>query len=357
MNIGILGIGTFLPPEVRRNDWWPQHVVDQWRAKTGASLVRESNDIANPTEGMLASLKSMSEMANDPFKGAIERRVMSAGMTTSDMETKAAEDALARAGIDRSEIGILFQNSQLPEYLNVPSASAVHHKLGLGRKCITMSIDAACNSFLAQLQLASHMIKGGAARYALLVQSSGVLHVSRPEDQHSAWFGDAATAVIVGPVAEGFGILGTSSLADGSLYEGLVTGCPGSRWYAKERPFLYVPDPKAARRMLLLIADMAKETLDDALSLASIKKADVDFYACHQSTHWFRKVTQEYIGLGNAKSADTFTWTGSLGPANIPFMMATGEREGTLRSGEIVAMHTGGTGITATGTVLRWGGH
>ena len=29
-SVGILGIGIHLPPEVRKNDWWPASVVDRW---------------------------------------------------------------------------------------------------------------------------------------------------------------------------------------------------------------------------------------------------------------------------------------------------------------------------------------
>ena len=101
--------------------------------------------------------------------------------------------------------------------------------------------------------------------------------------------------------------------------------------------------------------DMAKDVIDDALGQIGKKPEDVDFYATHQSTYWFRKTTQDYMGLTNAKSFDSFAWTGSLGASNIPFMLGMGEREGLLRDGALVAMYTGGSGITWSGHVMRWG--
>ncbi|MGH8624445.1 MAG: hypothetical protein ACREYC_03900 [Gammaproteobacteria bacterium] len=188
--VGIHGIGIYLPEPVRKNDWWPSKIVDSWRGKSGASLVRSSNDSDEPiSEGGRRTLEGMAEVAADPFKGAVERRAMPDGMVASDMEAAAAKDALSRAGIDPGEAGMLLTNSQLPDFLSVPTAPAVHRKLGLPERCLSTATDAACNSFLTQLAIAEPMIRSGQVRYGLLVQSSGFLHLARPEDQLSASFG------------------------------------------------------------------------------------------------------------------------------------------------------------------------
>ena len=44
-----------------------------------------------------------------------------------------------------------------------------------------------------------------------------------------------------------------------------------------------------------------------------------------------------------------------MSSCNLPLQLALGVREGLLRDGDVVAMHTGGTGIIWSGTVLRWG--
>lgn len=354
--VGIHGIGIYLPEPVRKNDWWPQSIVETWAGKSGASLLRSAADSSEPiAEGVSRALEGMAEVAADPFKGAVERRVMPDGMVTSDMEAAAAKDALSRAGIDPGEVGMLLLNSQLPDFLSVPTAPAVHRKLGLPERCLSMATDAACNSFLTQLAIAEPMIRSGQVRYTLLVQSSGFLHLARPEDQHSAWFGDAATAVVVGPAGAGRGILGRAHRTDGSMYNALVTGCPGVRWYSGQQPVLYVDDVKSARRMLLSVADRGKQVVGEALAEAGCDAEHVRFYASHQGTRWFRKVTQEHIGLVNARYVDTFPWTGSLGAANIPMVLGTAEREGLLKAGDLVATYAGGSGVTWSSVVLRWG--
>src|SRR5262249_38814305 len=66
-HVGILGIGTYLPPEVRTNDWWRQHVVDAWMAQRRAAAPPPAPE--NPTPGMLRVMEAMAKQAFDPFQG------------------------------------------------------------------------------------------------------------------------------------------------------------------------------------------------------------------------------------------------------------------------------------------------
>jgi 3-oxoacyl-[acyl-carrier-protein] synthase-3 len=353
---GILGVGVYLPPEIRKNDWWPEHLIRQWVEKERSNLARGAQDSEDPpTEGAMRTLMAMRQFAGDPFKGAMERRVMPEDMLPSDMEVAAAEEALRKAGVNRGDIDLLLVYSQVPDYLFTLNAPLLHQRLGLSPKCFSLTTDASCNSLLMQMTLAEQMILGGRARCALLVQSTAVTRLMRPEDHFSVWFGDGASALVVGPVSAGKGILGTAHFTEGSLHQALVGGVPGKRWYAGGEITGYVADWRCARNMLLLIADNAKESVDAALADAKLGPGDVDFYATHQSTYWFRKVTQEYIGLHKAKSFDSFEWTGSVSAVNIPIMLSFGEKEGLLKDGDVVAMHNGGSGIVYAGIILRWG--
>jgi len=355
--IGILGIGTYLPPTVRKNDWWPEHIVESWRADQQAkNLARAEREVTDPpTAGAKLTFESMQAFADDPFKGAVERRVMADGMTSSDMEFAAAEEAIRQAGVDRKDIDLLLVFSQLPDQLIISNATKLHHRLGLSPTCFSMGTDSACNAFMQQLSLARALIRTGRARCALLIQSAAVVHITPQADPSSAWFGDGATAAVVGPVSADRGILGESHKTDGSFHDALIVGTPGKRWYDGDPIILYSKDRAAARRMLMVIADNARDSVDEALAEAGLSHAQVDFYATHQSTRWFRSATQQYIGLPNARSYDSFDWTGSLAACNIPFMLGMGAREGLLRDGDVVALHSGGSGVITSGMVLRWG--
>lgn len=351
----ILSIGSYLPPEIRKNDWWPQHIVAKWQETQSRHLSRAKLDDDDvKSEGVRATLESMLPLADDVWKGAIERRVMPEGMVSSDMELEAAELAIQRAGIKKEEIGLFMVYSQLPDYFSVPNSTALHKRLGLARECMSLGTESACNAFMHQYSLAEKMIRTGAIRYALLVQSAGIGHAVPKDEQHSVWFGDGATAVIVGPAADGDGLLGEAHYTDGSFSKALLTGSPGKRWWQGDPVLTYVGSPIQARKMLMLIADLAKDSLHAALEKAHLRPEDVDYYATHQSTAWFRQATQQYAGLTRAKSLDSFAWTGSMAACNVPFALELGLKEGMLKKGDIVAMHSGGSGTVWSSLVMRW---
>lgn len=356
MDVGLWSIGTYLPDTVRTNDWWPASIVESWQSRRPSSVVRDTADGDETlTEGMRRTLEAMKSVGEDPFKGAVERRVMSGGMTASDMELHASQDALARAGVEARDIDLILTYSQVPDYIGLSTAATLHKRLGLSPSCLSLGVETACNSFSVQLSLAAGMIRSGQARRALIVQSAGAVHFSRPEDAHSAWFGDAATAAVVGPVSAGRGLRGQAHRTDGALYRALVNGCPGGQWYNGERPHLYNEDRPAARQMLLRLADMARDSIEAALAEAGCTPDAVDYYASHQATRWLRPLTQSYAGLTRARAFDTFTFTGSISACNVPFMLAMGEREGLLREGDWAVGFSGGTGVTWSAIALKWG--
>ncbi len=351
-NVGILGIGTYLPPEVRTNDWWPKEVVARWSEKAVRGEARAQSE--NVTEEERAILRAQAESQNDPFRGARERRVMPEGMLSVDMEVAAAEDALSRCNVAPAEIDLLLVQSAIPDYLDTNSAALVHHRLGLKSECYSLLVEAVCNSFQMQLALAIAMIRAGSASKALLVQSCAISRVLPYDEAYSTAFGDAATAVVVGEVEPGFGVLSQHHRTDGSFDGALVTGQADGWWWESGRSVLYSRERAAAFRMLLEARDMARTVALPALAAAGLTPSDVNFYAGHQATCWFRAVTQAGLGLENARALDTFPWAGSVFGANLPLVLASAMRENMLSRGDVVLMFSGGSGVSVSGTVLRW---
>lgn len=353
-SLGILSIGTYLPAEVRRNDWWPKNIVDGWLQRRRAGFLRgREKDEAAPSAAARRVLEEMSKGRDDPFNGVRERRVRPRGMKSSEMELIAAEDALSRAAIDRSKLDLVLTTSEGSDAPLLANSALTHERLGLRRDCMATGVDAVCNGFSFQLTFADALFRAGRIRYALLVQSMSLTDFCRVEDVFSPTFGDGATAVLVGPCADGTGLLSVEHETDGSEYDALLLGVPDGSW-AAEVPRLYVANSVNARRMMINIGEHGEHVLGTALARAGVRAEDVGFVAAHQGLPWIRAVVQELIGAKNARSCDTHAWTGSLGPANVPMCLAMGEREGLIRSGDIVAGFTGGAGSTYAGIVLRW---
>ena len=356
MNVGIHGIGVYLPETIRRNDWWPAAQIAKWRERAERRLDRIKQMYEHPpTEGARMALAELLRLGDDPFQGGRERRVIGEHQTAADMEAAAGAEALRRAGIDPKQIDLNLSFTLCPDYINVPTACIVHHRLGLPERCMTLAVDAVCNSFMMQLSMAQEMIRSGRARYALLTQSSAITRLAQSGEHYDTWFGDAATAVVLGPVADGKGILAYSHHTDGSLHKSMMCGVPGARWFNEGSAITYSEDPAANYNMVVQITDRAKQVVDEALAEAGLSPDRIDFFACHQAFLWLRQVAQRHLGLTNARWVDTFSWAGTVSGANLPLVMSLGEREGLLKPGDSVALFQGGTGMTWSGMILRWG--
>jgi 3-oxoacyl-[acyl-carrier-protein] synthase-3 len=303
---------------------------------------------------MARVIAALAEQAFDPFQGVAERRVLPDGMSSVDMEVRAARRAIENARIDRAEIDLLLTHTAVPDYLLSNTACVLHRHLGLAPGCFTMQAEASGYSFMMQLTLAEQMIATGRARYALLVQSCAASRLIDPEASDSPLFGDGAAAVVVGAAPHG-GVLATVHRTDGTYSRGLVASVRDGRWYDGGQIVLHSADPVAMARIFLETADRAVEVVSAALDEAGLAPADVDFFAVHQGTPWLRRVTQELTGLTRARSVDTFATTGYLFSASIPLVLEIAQRQGLVKPGSIVVMHGGGVGSTYGAIVMRWG--
>ncbi len=353
---GIWGVGTYLPPIVRKNDYWPEEIVDVWRTRQQRNITRQAGtDDGALDAGAMMIIKHMMRFKDDPFEGVVERRIMPDDMRSSDMELAAAKDAMERAGVAASEVDMLLCQTTTPDWMHVPTACRLHHELGLPWKCHTLQTDGMCNAFMQQLIMADAMIRTGQIKIAVIVQCCAMNRFLKKEDQFSAWFGDGACAVVVGPVSEGHGILSVTHATEGSVYGGCVTGVPGKRWYDEGQVVIYLENPRGARDQFLRIGDTARPLMDEALSKAGLTHAQVDFLACHQASAWLPPAVAEHTGLAHARRSDTFPWAASLSGANLPLVMSAAQRDHVVRDDDVVAMYSGAAGMTASAMMFRWG--
>jgi 3-oxoacyl-[acyl-carrier-protein] synthase III len=349
-SVGILGVGRYVPSEVRTNDWWPAATVQRWMAERPRPQPPKIDGLG---EGARRVIAAMSRQALDPFQGAVERHVMGTE-TAFDMGERAARAALERAGIDVGDVDLLLTHTVVPDVLLGNPACELHKRLGLREACFAMETDASTYAFLAQLSIADAMITSGKARTALLVQSSGTSPLVDYTDPTSVVFGDGATAVVVGPVRDGRGIRGAAHFADGNFPSPLVASVPGGRWFDAGRARMVV-DWTQMNALLIHIADVLKKSVDAALANTGIRPEDIKFFCMHQGTPWLRTVVEEYCGLVNARSTETFAKTGYLFGAILPMGLYEAELQGLLADGDLVMLAAGGAGMTYGATVLEWG--
>ncbi|HIP15003.1 MAG TPA: 3-oxoacyl-ACP synthase, partial [Sulfurimonas autotrophica] len=93
--------------------------------------------------------------------GIKERHIASQNEFTSDLGTKAAQKALERSGIDRSQIDMVITATISPDYFCMPStATIISTKLGI-KSATAFDISAACTGFIYVLAIAKAFIESG----------------------------------------------------------------------------------------------------------------------------------------------------------------------------------------------------
>ena len=329
-----------VPPAVRANTWWPRALVDQW---TEDRRTRGAPPLANVTPGIQRVLDASAAFAHDPFQGVVERRVLDPALDHVDMEELAAREAIDRAGIPLDQIDVLLTHPvPIVQRLQNP-ACLLHERLGLSRACLAMYVEATAYTVFGQLALAEAAIAAGRARYALIVQSCTGTRLAPQDHPLSVVGGDAATALVLGPVDTG-GVLALAHYTDGRYPKSLVLD--GDRLIA---------DAQQLFDAQVQTADVCKESVDAVLVRAGLTIDDIDFLDVFQGTAWLHRAVAEHIRLTRARSVEVFPRLGYLSAAAVPASLYIGQQAGLLFCDDVVLLTGGGTGMTYGAAVLQWG--
>lgn len=361
IGVGILGMGSFLPPTIRGNDYWPSSFKptdDAKRRKDFLAIERAPDGEKNPIAPEIAA--AMARFAGDPFWGARKRHVIDDEMNTSDMEAEAARRAMRQAGVRPDEIDLVIVHSLTPDQLMPSNAPALQAKLEL-TNAAAWSLDVSCASFQPQLLTAAALIRSGVYRRILLVQSQAGSRVIDYTTPGSTALGDAATAAVVGEVPQGYGLLANWTRTDGSLREGVVIaptagGEPQRRWWDKDRGTTCFTtfDARVGKSAGLRSTEFCREACLGALANAGLGIDDVALYVGNQSLGWLVDACRRALGLPEEKTMDTFAEVANIGAPAILFNLERAHRAGKLKDGDVVLMYSPGAGFTRAAAVYRW---
>lgn len=357
MNVGILGIGFYLPKQVRTNDWWPKSITDKWmedKERTQIAVREIDLESDDTPEEIRLLLNAMSSYKNDPFDGSVKRYVMADNEKTSDLEIQAAKEVLQNTGISPKKIDFILGATTLSDKLNDSNACLVQHGVGIPKSVYSQDIVGMCNSFLSQLKIAKALIQNGGMKYGLLIQSSGMSRFVRKAHPMSPAFGDGASAVLVGPVDDGYGVLDVECETDGSFANYLMLGSPGKRWYEAGEITTYFYDPAKAIQVVIAGLASGRPMTEAALAKLKLRKEDVNFFAGHQGAIWFRRVSQKLIGLDKAKFFDTYPLYSGLVGVNIPATLYNASKEKIIKKGDIISSYAPATGQVSYSVLIRW---
>jgi len=260
--------------------------------------------------------------------GIRERRYAAPDETVADMAVIAGAEAIRRAGLTPADIGLIICANVTHPYPTPSAAAEVSFRLGTPYAAAT-DIGAACAGFCYGLAMASDAVRGGSAKYVLLIGVEKLTDWVDLTDRATAFiFSDGAGAVVVGPADEpGIGPVVWGSDAGQqsaiTMTSSLIAyrETPGTRF-----PTLSMQGQQVFR---WAVSEMSKVAIQ-ACEEAGVAPGDLDAFIPHQANMRITDAMIRALGLPeHVPVARDIEFTGNTSAASIPLamdrMLAAGE--------------------------------
>ncbi len=314
---------------------------------TGSALPRRRMSNAE-----LATMVDTSDTWIVERTGIRERYVAGEGETTATLATDAARAALAMAGLEAGEVDLIILATATPDQTFPASATIVQAALGIN-DCIAFDVAAVCSGFLYAITVADNMLRGGAARTALVIGAETFSRILDWEDRTTCvLFGDGAGAVVLRAQetdeATGRGILASRLHADGRHNALLnVDGGPSTTGTVGK---VRMKGQDVFRHAVVNLAAVMREVLE----AARLEADDVDWLVPHQANARILDATARKLGLSPERIVVTVDRHANTSAASVPLALDTAVRDGRIKQGDLVVLEAMGGGFTWGACALRY---
>ncbi|MCZ8019694.1 beta-ketoacyl-ACP synthase III [Novosphingobium sp.] len=282
--------------------------------------------------------------------GIRSRHLAGEGETTSSLATAAARAALAAAGLEPQDIGLIVLATCTPDQTFPASATIVQDQLGC-HGGIAFDVGAVCSGFLYALGVADSMLRTGAAKRALVIGAETMSRILDWEDRTTCvLFGDGAGAVVLEArdVAEdGPGILASRLHADGAHNELLyVDGGPSTTGTVGH---IRMRGREVFRHAVVNLAEVLGEVLADTGHTPD----QLDWVVPHQANQRILDATAKKLGLPPEKVVVTVDRHANTSAASVPLALDAAIRDGRIQPGQLVMLEAMGGGFTWGASLFR----
>ncbi len=275
---------------------------------------------------------------------------------TSQFGTRAALQALDRAGLKPTDIELIICATTTPDQIMPSTGALIQAQIG-ATNAAGMDIFAACSGFLYGLTMVESMIRTGQIKYALVIGAEVLTkYVDYTDRGTCVIFGDGAGAAVVGPVPEGKGILATKIRSDGRYEEQLYAPGGGTKLGTSHKTidegmhFFKMKGNELFKVAVRSMADISAEMLEKA----GYTVDDVDLVIPHQANQRITDAVASRLGVPEEKVYSNIEQHGNTSSASIPIAIDECIESGRIKEGSLVLLTAFGGGVTWGGTVIRF---
>lgn len=292
--------------------------------------------------------------------GIKERRIAAENETTSDMGVKAAELAIERSGIDKSQIDMLICATISPDYFCMPStATIIATKLGL-EKITAFDVSAACTGFVYALSVAKAFIESGMKKNVLIVGAERLSTITDYTDRGTCiLFGDGAGAAVISATeTKSEAIIDIHTGSDGSYADLLMTpnGGSGSAHDELDREaagcFMRMKGNETFKVAVRTLTNDVVEILEQN----NIASSAITHFVPHQANYRIIKAVGDALELKEEQVVLTVEKYGNTSGASIPMAINDIYESGRLQEGDLMLLDAFGGGLTWGSALVPFAG-
>ena len=285
--------------------------------------------------------------------GIRERRIAAPGETTVDLGLRAAQRAIADAGIEPDTIDLIILATATPDNTFPASAVTIQERLGITGG-MAFDLQAVCSGFVYALTTADAYLQNGLVKRVLVIGAETFSRILDWEDRTTCvLFGDGAGAVVLeaqsgeGTTADR-GVLASKLRSDGRHKEKLyVDGGPSS---TQTVGYLRMQGREVFKHAVAMITDVIESVFEQTGTSAD----DIDWFVPHQANKRIIDASARKLGIADEKVVSTVDRHGNTSAASIPLALDVAVKDGRIKRGDLVLLEAMGGGFTWGAVLLRW---
>ena len=285
--------------------------------------------------------------------GIEQRYIADESETTSVLGIKAAEAALADAGLKAADIDLIVCATSTPDYTFPSTATMIQCGLGMTHGA-AFDLQAVCTGFVYAVATADKFLQSGSHKRALVVGAETFSRILDWNDRTTCvLFGDGAGAMVLeAQEGEGTsadrGVLTSHLRSDGRYRDKLyVDGGPGS---TKATGVLKMEGKEVFRFAVGMVTDVVR----DAFQATGTTPDDLKWFVPHQANKRIITASAEKLGIALEKVVIAVDRHGNTSAASIPLALDLARKDGRIKDGDLVMIEAIGGGFTWGSALIRW---
>ncbi len=288
--------------------------------------------------------------------GIRERRFAAENEATSDLCAEAGRRALAKAGLDATDLDLIIVGTLTPDFMLPSTACIVQNKLG-ATNAGAFDCAAACTGFLTALHTAEAYVAAGRAKRVLAIGAETLSRFINREDRGSCiLFGDGAGAAIVSAHDEckQAEVLKTTLKSDGSGYDFIHIVAGGSRHPTTQatvderQQFITLRGREVFRFAVTHMSQLIEQMLE------GFDREELSLIVPHQVNRRIIDAALDRLGMTDERVMVNIQKYANTSAATVPIALDEAIEQGRIEKDKLVVLVAFGAGLTWGATLLRW---